>query len=125
MCTSQNEHALTLELIVEGHLDVPKRRALPGGRVKGSVIASVLAQLLRSGSPISAWWLPDDSMIGCVVSYRGCPDGRVEWSYSGVEGELAGIREFATLDAAVVWLVDQIRSHLGAAIDGIPVDWSD
>jgi hypothetical protein len=37
---------------------------------------------------------------------------------------LAGIREFATLDAAVVWLVDQIRTHLGSAIDGIPAEWS-
>jgi hypothetical protein len=52
-----------------------------------SLIYSVLEEALQSGEWFHAWWLPDDSMIGCVINYRGEGSSCVRWTYSGIEGE--------------------------------------
>src|SRR5262245_21339914 len=86
MDTLADENELIRKLVFTGHLNVPERRALTDRNVKARLIYSVLEESLHSGEWFHAWWLPDDSMIGCVIKYRGEGSRRVLWSYSGVAG---------------------------------------
>lgn len=124
MDTAADERKLVGKLVLTGHLSVPERRALPGRAVKASLIRSVLGDLLRSGLPFRAWWLPDDSMVGCDIEYRGAGAGRLEWRYSGIEGERAGVRELGTDARAAEALLAEARPFFGQAIDGVPIDWT-
>ena len=118
------EKELVRKLVFAGHLNVPERRALPGRSVPAGLIRSVVEDALRSGVPFRAWWLPDDSMVGCEVVYRGDPQGRVSWAYSGIEGERTGIREYGSVAEAAAALVGEARPFWGEGIDGVPIDWT-
>jgi hypothetical protein len=119
-----DEKELVRKLVFTGHLSVPERKALPGGTAKASLIRSVVEEALRSGGPFRAWWLPDDSMIGCEMEYRGDGHGRVGWTYRGIEGERSGVREYGSPREAAESLVGQARQVLGDSIDGVPIDWT-
>jgi hypothetical protein len=118
-----DEKRLIHKLIFAGHLDVPERRALTDRRVKASLSNSVLEDALRSGEWLHAWWLPDDSMIGCVIKYRGEGSRRVRWGYSGIEGEGGQVREFQSHRQAAETLAQEARPFWGNSIDGVPIDW--
>lgn len=124
MDATTDEKELVRKLVFTGHLNVPERKALPGRRVKGSLIRAVVAEALWSGRPFRAWWMPEDSMIGCVIEFRGDGPGRVAWTYDGIEGKQAGTREHPSTEAAAEALVLEARQLLGDAIDGVPVDWA-
>lgn len=119
-----DEKELVRKLVLTGHINVPERKALPGRTAKASLVRSVIEEALRSGHPIHAWWLPDDSMMGCVIEYRGDGHGRVSWTYRGMEGERAGVREFGSPREAAEALVGEARQFLGNGIDGVPIDWA-
>ena len=121
---NSEERELVRKLILTGHLNVPERKLLPGRIVRSSQIRAVLGELLQSGSPFRAWWLPDDSMVGCVIEYRGAATGRVEWKYRGIEGDRTVIREFETDDQATEFVLAAAKPLFGQAIDGIPIDWN-
>jgi hypothetical protein len=119
-----DERGLVRKLVLTGHLGVPERKLLPGQAVKASLIRSVIEETLRSGAPFRAWWLPDDSMVGCEIEYRGTASGRVEWQYRGIEGQRAGVREYATVAQAAAALLAEAQPLFGQAIDGVPIDWA-
>jgi hypothetical protein len=119
-----DEMALVRNLFLTGHLNVPERKRLPNHVVRASLLRSVVEDLLRAGLPFRAWWLPDDSMIGCVIEFRGSLDGRVEWRYSGIEGERSGVREYGTTHQAAESLLTEARPFFAYGIDGVPIDWS-
>jgi hypothetical protein len=118
-----DEKELVQKLVFTGHLNVPERRALPKQKAKASLIGSVIEDALQSGEWFHAWWLPDDSMIGCAIKYRGEAPARVYWTYSGIEGERGGVREFSSLREATENLLGKWRQFFGDNIDGVPIDW--
>jgi hypothetical protein len=119
-----DEKGLTRKLLLTAHLNVPERRALPGGRVRASVLRSIVEETLQAGQPFTAWWLPDDSFRGCNIQYRGQGQGRLGWDYSGIEGELTGTRDYGSESGVVAAILLEIRQLLGDAIDGMPIDWA-
>jgi len=119
-----DEKELVRKLVFTGHISVPERKALPGGTAKASLIQSVVEETLRSGRPFRAWWLPDDSMIGCEINYRGEGLGWVGWTYSGIEGERIGAEKYGSTHKAAEALTRELRQFLGDNIDGIPIDWT-
>jgi hypothetical protein len=123
MDTVADVKELTRKLVFTGHLNVPERRALPNRKVEASLIYSVLEEALQSGEWLHAWWLPDDSMIGCVIKYRGEGPTRVRWTYSGIEGERDHVREFLSHREAAQTLAREARPFWGNGIDGVPIDW--
>ncbi len=72
-----DETTLIRKLVFTGHLNVSERKALPGRVAKASLIISAIEEALESGHFFHAWWLPDDSMVGCTIEYRGDGPGRV------------------------------------------------
>jgi hypothetical protein len=117
------ESELIRKLVFTGHLNVPERRALPDRKAKASLLHSVIEQALQSAEWFRAWWLPDDSMSGCDIKYRGDGATRVCWTYSGVEGERSGIREYDSFRQAAEALVQEARQSWTNGIDGVPIDW--
>jgi hypothetical protein len=123
MDTVADEKELIRKLILTGHLNVPERRALPDRKAKASLIYSVIEEALQSGGWFRAWWLPDDSMIGCEIKYRGDGPTRVCWTYGGIEGERSGVREYDSHRQAAEALAREARPFWGNGIDGVPIDW--
>ena len=119
-----DERELVRRLVLTGHISVPERKALPGGTANASVIRSVIEEMLASGRPFRAWWLPDDSMAGCEIGYRGIGAGCVEWAYNGTEGKRTGVREYSGDAEAAAALVGEARQFLGRDIDGVAIDWN-
>lgn len=124
MTGGTDERELVRKLVFCGHLSVPERKALPGRVARASLIRSVVEVALRSGQAFRAWWLPDDSMIGCAIEFQGELPGRVQSSYRGIEGEGTGVRDFGSFTEAAEVLVRDARSFWGESIDGVPIDWS-
>src|SRR6476620_7972107 len=100
MDTVPTEKELIRKLVFTGHLNIHERKLLPDRTAKGSLIYSVIEEALRAGEWFSAWWMPEDSMIGCEIRFRGDGPTRVSWTYSGIEGNLAGVREYDSYRAA-------------------------
>jgi hypothetical protein len=119
-----DERGLVRKLVLTGHLSVPERKLLPGRAVKASLIRSVIEEALRSATPFRAWWLPDDSMVGCEIQYRGTASGRVEHHYRGVEGERSGVRQYENVAQAAAALLVEAQPFFVQAIDGVPIDWA-
>jgi hypothetical protein len=119
-----DEREIVRKLVLTGHLSVPERKLLPGRAVKASLIRSVIEETLQSGSTFRAWWLPDDSMVGCEIEYRGTASGWVEHHYRGIEGERAGVREYENVAQAAAALLVEAQPFFGQAIDGVPIDWA-
>jgi hypothetical protein len=119
-----DERELVRKLVFTGHLSVPERKALAARVARANLIRSVVEEALRSGKPFHAWWLPDDSMIGCAIEFRGETPGRVWGSYRGIEGDSTGVREFDSFAEAAETLVRDAKPFWGASIDGVPIDWS-
>jgi hypothetical protein len=119
-----DEWEFTRKLFFTGHVSMPERRALPAGRARASVLRSVVEEELRSGHAFRAWWLPDDSMSGCEIQYRGEAPGRVIWRYSGIDGEQGGVQDHGSTAEAADALVREAREFFGDDIDGVPIDWS-
>lgn len=120
-----DEKELIRKLVFTGHLSVPERRALPGRVAQSKLIYSVVEEVLASRQTFHAWWLPDDSMIGCKNEYRGDGPGRLCRRYSGIEGERESLHEFRTTREAAEEIVGQIRQLFGGSIDGVVIDWAD
>ena len=62
-------------------------------------------------------------LVGCTIKYRGEAPARVSWTYSGIEGERGGVREYSSLRVAAATLLDEWRTSFGDNIDGVPIDW--
>jgi hypothetical protein len=92
--------------------------------VPASLIRAVVEDALWSRVPFRAWWLPDDSMVGCEVVYRGEPQGCVSWEYRGIEGARAGTRIYGSVAEAAAALVVEARPFWGEGIDGVAIDWT-
>jgi hypothetical protein len=119
-----NEKELIRKQVFAGHLNVPERKTLPEQKAKASLISSVIEEALQSRGWFRAWWLPDDSMVGCEIEYRGDSSGRISWRYSGIESDRAGIREYGGAGEAAGALVRELRQFVGDDIDGVLIDWT-
>jgi len=124
MKSGTDEKELIHKLVFSLHLSVPERNALPEQKARASLICLVLEEALQSGRWFHAWWLPDDSMIGCEIKYRGDGAGQVCWTYSGIEGNQSGVRAYISSRVAAQALMEELRRFTGNAIDGVPIDWS-
>ncbi len=116
------EKALIHKLVFTGHLTVSERKALPGRAAKASLILTAIEEALESGQFFHAWWLPDDSMVGCTIEYRGDGAGRVIWKYNGIEGKRNWAKQYASFHEASVDLVSNDWRFFDGAIDGVPID---
>jgi hypothetical protein len=110
-------------LVFAGHLSVPERKALPDRMAKASLIRSVIKDGLRSGEWFTAWWMPDDSMIGCEIRFRGDDGTQIHWAYSGIEGDRSGVRKYDSHGQAAEALVREARPFWRNGIDGVSIDW--
>jgi hypothetical protein len=116
------ETELIRKLVFTGHLNVPERKALPSRTAKLSLLHRAMVEALQSGESFQAWWVPDDSMIGCQVMYRGDGPSRVCWTYDGIEGQRNGVTQYDSYKQAAETLIQDIRKCWGDAIDGVPID---
>jgi len=119
-----DEKTLIRKLLLTGHLNVAERRWLPKGQARSSLMAELFEEWLAGGDWFHAWWLPDDSMFGCTIRYRGLGSGQMEMSYEGMEGSWTKRFHHPSLKDAAWSLVREIREQLGPQLDGIPVLWS-
>lgn len=81
-----------------------------------------MVEALQTGEWFQAWWVPDDSMIGCQFRYRGDGPSRICWTYGGIEGERNGVTQYDSYQQAAETLIQDIRKCWGDAIDGVPID---
>ena len=114
---------LIRKLVFGGHLSVPERKTLPDKKAKASLICSVIEEALRSEEWFCAWWMPEDSMIGCEIRFRGDGPGRVHWTYSGIEGDRTGLRVYDSHRHAAEALAMEARQFWRNGIDGVFIDW--
>lgn len=112
------------KLILTGHLNHPEKRWLPDGMAKGCQLCEVFEDLLNQGRWFHAWWVPDDSMFGCTVRYRGDQMGKIERRISRTDGESTAVEIFPTTKDAAESLVMELKEYLGSRLDGVPVLWS-
>jgi hypothetical protein len=124
MAMAQDEKELIHKLVLTGHLNVPERRQLPDRKAKLSLIVTVLEEALQSKEWFTAWWLPDDSMIGCQITYRGDGPTRLCWHYSGIEGERDAVRDFESYRQAAEAIIQEARPFWSNNLDGILIDWA-
>jgi hypothetical protein len=117
------ERELIRKLVFTGHITVSERKPLPNRKARGGLISSVIEDALKSGDWFWVWRLPDDSMAGCEVSYRGDGPTRVCWRYRGVEGEREGVWEYDSHHQAVAAILREAQECWGNGIDGVPIDW--
>ena len=89
------------------------------------MIYLVFEEMLQSGEWFHAWWMADDSMMGCVILFRGEGPTRVHRSYSGMEGKASCVEEFRSHRQAAETLAQQARQLCWSNdIDGVPIDWN-
>ena len=117
-----DETALIRKLVFTGHLSVSERKALPGRVAKASLIISAIEEALESGHFFHAWWLPDDSMVGCTIEYRGDGPGRRCGRYSGIEGDRTWVKDYDSFHEASASLVRDDWRYFGGTIDGVTID---
>lgn len=120
---AMDEASLVRKLVMTWHLNVPERRALPGGVARLSLIRAVIAEVLESNGTFPPGVRLDEPFNGGFLEPQ--PDGSVRL-YWGAEVamarfEVVGMKAFATRAEAIDAYI--VESYQGQ-IDGIPIDAS-
>jgi hypothetical protein len=119
----QNEGSLIYKLATTWHLNVPERRALPGGVARGNLVIAAIQQVVESEGWFPAHWRPHELFDGGLIELREDGSCRIYWktevSYSHYD--LTSVQDFGSArDAAEAFA----KKFFGESIDGIPLDWS-
>jgi len=118
----QSERDLCRKLLARYHLSVSERQALPGGRVRFSVLVEAVQQALGEEG-----WFPfrlgpgRDIGSGAVLEVR---DGEV-WVHEQYE---VGVMRYAPIHSfRVADVPAAVRAYVqangGSPIDGVAIDW--
>jgi hypothetical protein len=119
---ASEEKELIRKLAATWHLNVPERRALPGGRAKASLLLDAIEEELRSGGWYPLGCKPDDDFRGGLIELTPRGDCRIHWKTqtSFFQYEATGLMEYENPREAATALV---RLYFPVDIDGIPIDW--
>ena len=118
----QSERDLGRKLLATYHLSVPERQALPGGRVRFSVLVAAVQDALGDSG-----WFPFELKPGQDIGEGAVLESRHDefWVHEQHEVGLmrySPIRSFRATD-----LSDAVRAYIkangGSPIDGVPIDW--
>jgi hypothetical protein len=117
------EQDLVRKLVTTWHLSVPEHRALPGGRIRASLIYDAIEEVLQAEGRFPVEWQPDDSFAGGLIERLGDGRCRVTWraEFSMMHHEAITIQDFRSQRDAIKSFAS---SFFGGDIDGIPIDWS-
>jgi hypothetical protein len=107
-----DERHLVRKLVTRRHLNVPERRALPGGRAKGTLVVAEFENAV----------LEDDSctFFDATAGLRQDGSCRVSWTgeTSLYRWETYKVQDFASPREAAQTVIG-----LRKDIDGVPIDW--
>ena len=118
-----SELDLVRKLVIKQHLNVPDRRALPGGMARFSLLCAAAEEAVVQHGWLPIDWRPDDAFSGGLVEYRSDGTCRTYWKSEAacMRYELQAVRDYATAHEAVKeWL----QTMFPEGIDGIPIDWA-
>lgn len=121
------EVALCRKLLVTLHLNVPERRALPGGRARLSALVEAARGVLDAEGWLPPDLRPDDVFTGVLLEAR--PDG--VWVHERHEVGVGRFSEVQSMRA--VGLAEAVAARLRAeadpgplgrgGVDGVPIDY--
>ena len=117
------EYDLLRKLVMKQHLNVPDRRALPGGKARFSVLTTAAAEVVVERGWLPVDWRPNGNFSGGLIERLADGSCRTYWKgeVACQRYELQAVRDFATPEeAAAHWL----KTMFPDGIDGIPIDWS-
>jgi hypothetical protein len=117
------EHELVRKLVTTWHLSVPEHRALPGGKIRASLIYDAIEEILQAEGRFPVEWQPDDSFAGGLIECLEDGSCRVTWraEFSLMHHEAVTVKEFPSQRDAIKSFASPF---FGGDIDGIPIDWS-
>ena len=73
------EEELVRKLVTTWHLSVPEHRALPGGKIRASLIYDAIEEILQAEGRFPVEWQPDDSFAGGLIECLEDGSCRVTW----------------------------------------------
>jgi hypothetical protein len=117
------EESLVRKLVTTWHLNVPERRALPGGKARVSIVIAVIQGALESEGWFPAGCRPDDEFNGGLIEVRAGGSCRIYWDaeVSMCRCERVSVDECrSTRDAVAAY----VTKSWGGNIDGVPLDWT-
>lgn len=123
METQLTELELIHKLVLQSHLNVPERRALPNGRARASLMLDAMEALLQRDGWFPGGARPEDDFSGPLIELTKEGRCQIYWKFetSFLRYQLGAVHEYPTARAAAeVYL----RDSFGDSIDGIPIDWS-
>jgi hypothetical protein len=120
--TPLREQDLVRKLVTTWHLSGPEHRALPGGKIRASLIYDALEEVLNAQGRFPVEWQPDDSFSGGLIERREDGSCRVTWraEFSMMHHEAVSIQDFRSQHDAIKSFAP---AFFGGDIDGIPIDW--
>jgi hypothetical protein len=123
MVPPPSERDLVKKLVTSWHLSSSEHRAMPGGKVRGSLVYEAIEELLYAHRQYPVDWQPDDSFSGGLIECLEDGTYRVTWraEFSLMHHEAVSIKEYRYLREAVKAFA---QPFFGGDIDGIPIDWS-
>ena len=97
------EQDLVRKLVTTWHLSVPEHRALPGGRIRASLIYDAIEEVLQAEGRFPVEWQPDDSFAGGLIECLEDGSCRVTWraEFSMMHHEAVSIQEFRSRREAI------------------------
>jgi len=118
----QTESQLSLKLLAKFHLSVPERRSLPAGRVRASVLASAVQEVLDQNG-----WFPFSLKPGRDLGEGAVIESRGEELWVHEQHEV-GVTRFGPIwSFRVPDLHSAIKAYVsangGSPIDGVEIDW--
>jgi hypothetical protein len=118
-----DEKSLVRKLVTTWHLNVPERRALPGGKARISIVTEVIQEALESEGWFPPGCRPDDQFNGGLIEVRAGGSCRFYWNaeVSMCRFERVSVEEYRSTREAVVAYVTK---SWGGSIDGVPLDWT-
>jgi hypothetical protein len=117
------EQDLVRKLVTTWHLSGPEQRALPGGKIRASLIYDAIEEILQVEGQFPVEWQPDDSFAGGLIESLEDGGCRVTWraEFSMMHHDAVSIQEFHARREGIKSFAS---SFFGGDIDGIPIDWS-
>jgi hypothetical protein len=118
------DYELTKKFARNLHLNVPDRKALRGGKIRGSVLAQAIADIIEESAKYPESWNIRDAFDGGLIEKIEGSRFRLTWkAETGVSRyEVMSVAEFTDASAAAKGLV---QKFFKSSFDGIPIDWSE
>ena len=118
-----DEKALVCKLVATGHLSVPERSVLPGGKAKATLVFSVIEEAVRMRGWFPDGLRPENDFDGGLIERRGDGTCMIRW-----KGEMAYLH-YALIDMQECRDVEEAakafaQRYFGSNIDGVPIDWN-